>query len=132
VSLRREQIELARVQERATGAYLALGGSTDRGTSVASELLVAIASDFVGDKATRQAMGAVVKHKMRAVQSVLDAGGALDSDDEAELRDTSMLQFDEIEAFGAGLSEHGPDADAAADDEDEPAMDASRAAALLR
>ena len=44
-------------------------------------------------------MTGVVKHRMKAVAEVLAMGGELDSDEEAELKDTTKLEFDEVRAY---------------------------------
>ena len=75
---------------------------------IASDPLVAIASDFVGDTAAAAGLQAVVAHKMKAVQELLDMGGQLDEEDEAELKDTKRLDFEEVKAFSEGLRSLGP------------------------
>jgi hypothetical protein len=70
-------------------------------------MLRAITCDFVGKEATKVAMEAVVKHKMKAVQSILDMGGVLDEEEEEELKDTSLLSFEELEAFSDALQGAG-------------------------
>ena len=113
VRARREQLEKARREKEVNDAYLALGGSEDREKRVASDPLVAIASDFVGDAAAA-GLQAVVAHKMKAVQELLDMGGQLDEEDEAELKDTKRLDFEEVKAFSEGLRSLGPAAVATA------------------
>jgi hypothetical protein len=66
-----------------------------------------IVSDFVGAGASKEAMQAVVKHKMKSVQEIIAMGGALDSDEEEEIRDTSKLEFEQLEVFGRALKEWG-------------------------
>ena len=114
VRARREQLEKARREKEVNDAYLALGGSEDREKRVASDPLVAIASDFVGDAAAAAGLQAVVAHKMKAVQELLDMGGQLDEEDEAELKDTKRLDFEEVKAFSEGLRSLGPAAVATA------------------
>ena len=109
VEMRKRQMEKEREQATLLAAYVALGGNSDKDRSIKSEWLTAIASDFVGSTATKAAMTGVVKHKMKAVQEVLDMGGTLDSDEEEELRDTSTLAFEELEAYAHSLQEHGAD-----------------------
>ena len=108
VRARREQLEKARREREITEAYIALGGSEDREKRVASEALVAIASDFVGEEAAAAALQAVVKHKMGAVQELLDMGGELEEEEAVELQDTRRLGFEEVKAFGEGLRAFGP------------------------
>ena len=119
VALRKQQHEREREQALLMEAYLAIGGNLDRDAKVPSSVLAAVVSDFVGANASKCAMDAVAKHKFKSVQSVLDAGGALDSDDEEELKDTKMLAFDEMEAFGVSLRVTGADAAGAAGDDPE-------------
>lgn len=114
VRTRREQLEKARREKEVTDAYLALGGSEDREKRVASDALFAIASDFLGDAAAAAALQAVVTHKMKAVQELIDMGGQLDEEDEMELKDTKRLDFEEVKAFSEGLRALGPSAVAAA------------------
>ena len=109
VQIRRTQLETIRAQQLLVEAYVSLGGDADRDAKVKSGILSAVASDFVGAGATERGLAAVRKHKMKAVQEVLDMGGALDSDEEEELKDTSKLGFDELEAFAAALAEGGAD-----------------------
>ena len=116
VKVRREQIEKARQEKQAFDAYVALGGSEDQAKRVASDGLVAITKDFVGDAAAAAALKAVVKHKMKSVQEVLDMGGELDEEEEEELKDTSTLSFEEVKAFAEGLSELGLSMSAPEDD----------------
>jgi len=108
VRTRREQVDKARREKEVTEAYIALGGSEDREKRVASDSLVAIASDFLGDTAAAAALQAVVTHKMKAVQELLGMGGQLDEEDEAELKDTKRLDFEEVKAFSEGLRSLGP------------------------
>ena len=108
VRARREQLEKARREKEITEAYIALGGSEDREKRVASDTLVAIASDFVGDEAAAAALQAVVHHKMKTVQELLDIGGELDEEEEEELKDTKRLDFKEVNAFGEGLKAFSP------------------------
>ena len=129
ISVRREQVERARREKELVEAYVALGGSEDRDKTVASEYLVAITQDFVGEEAAAAALKSVVAHKMKAVQegewhasrtralaintettrpatpavSVLDMGGALDEEEEEELKDTTKLTFEEVKAYAEGL-----------------------------
>ena len=84
---------------RTKAAYAALGGTEDEATAIKSELLTAITSDFLGADAASSAIAGVVKHKMKAVAEVLAMGGELDSDEEAELKDTTKLEFDEVRAY---------------------------------
>ena len=114
VRARREQLERARREKEVTDAYLALGGSEDREKRVASDALIAIASDFLGDTAAAAALQAVVTHKMTKVQELLGMGGQLDEEDEAELKDTKRLDFEEVKAFSEGLRSLGPTAVATA------------------
>ena len=114
VRTQREQLEKARREKEVNDAYLALGGSEDREKRVASDPLVAIASDFVGDAAAAAGLQAVVAHKMKAVQELLDMGGQLDEEDEAELKDTKRLDFEEVKAFSEGLRSLSPAAVATA------------------
>ena len=118
VRARREQLEKARREREITEAYIALGGSEDREKRIASDALVAIASDFVGEEAAAAALQAVVKHKMGAVQELLAMGGELDEEEAVELHDTRRLGFEEVKAFGEGLRAFGPIAVAA-----EPSLD---------
>jgi len=119
IKARREQLEKARQEKEVADAYLALGGSEDREKLIASDALVAIASDFVGNEAAAAALQAVVKHKMKAVQELIDMGGQLDEEDEAELRDTERLAFEEVKAFSEGIKAFGPVTDAAEPSSDE-------------
>lgn len=119
VELRRSQLEVARAQKQLVDTYVALGGDGDRDASVSSTILMAVASDFVGVGAAERAMAGVVKHKMKAVQEILDMGGALEDEEMDELKDTSKLAFDELEAFATSLREGGADA-VSDDDDDEP------------
>ena len=105
VALRREQAEVERRQRQLRAAYMALGGNTDRDVTIKSDLLMQVTGDFVGSAVAKDALQAVVKHKMKAVQNILDMGGALDSDEEEELKDTTKLEFDQLEVFGAALKE---------------------------
>ena len=84
---------------RTKAAYAALGGTEDEATAIKSELLTAITTDFLGADAASSAIAGVVKHKMKAVAEVLAMGGELDSDEEAELKDTTKLEFDEVRAY---------------------------------
>ena len=114
VEMRRQQLEKQREEALLVEAYVALGGNSDRDVAVKSSLLSAIASDFVGAGAAGRAMEAVVAHKMKAVQELLDMGGQLDEEDEAELKDTKRLDFEEVKAFSEGLRSLGPAAVATA------------------
>ena len=116
VRVRREQIEKARQEKQAFDAYAALGGSEDQAKRVASDGLIAITKDFVGDDAAAAALEAVVKHKMKSVQEVLDMGGEIDEDEEEELKDTTTLSFEEVKAFAEGLSGLGLSTSASEDD----------------
>lgn len=108
VKVRREQIEKARQEKQLVDAYVALGGSEDREKRVASDALLAITKDFVGDEAAAAALAAVVKHKYKAVQEVLDMGGELDEEEEEELKDTRKLTWEEVQAYAQGLFGLGP------------------------
>ena len=119
VKTRREQIEKARQEKEVADAYIALGGSEDREKRVPSDALLAITKDFVGDAAAAAALESVVKHKMKAVQELLDMGGELDDEEEAELKDTRTLEFAEVKAFGEGLKAFGPVAAVAEAESDE-------------
>ena len=101
-----------------TEAYVSLGGNADRDKKVQSQLLKAVASDFVGAGAADRAMDAIVKHRMVAVQELLGMGGALDSDDEEELKDTSVLSFEDLGAFAKSLHDNGADPASTGDDDD--------------
>ena len=115
--MRRTQIDQERAQKQLVDAYVALGGDADRDAKIKSDILQAVASDFVGAAATDRAMKGVVKHKMKAVQEILDMGGALDDEEMEELKDTKELEFDQLEAFAAALNQGG--ADEVIDDDDE-------------
>ena len=119
VRRRRELLAEQRRKKQLTSAYIALGGTSDHDASVKSEMLQAITCDFVGKEATKLAMEAVVKHKMKAVQSILDMGGVLDEEEEEELKDTSLLSFEELEAFSDALQGVGSLAEEADDDPSE-------------
>ena len=97
---------------------MALGGSADRDAKIKSQVLKAVASDFVGAGAAGKAMDAIVKHRMVSVQELLGMGGALDSDDEEELKDTSALSFDDLGAFAKSLHDNGADPPFTGDDDD--------------
>ena len=109
VELRRSQIENERSQKMLVDCYVAMGGDGDRDVSVKSDVLKAVALDFVGSGASERAMNGVVAHKMKAVQEVLDMGGALDDEEMDELKDTSKLSFEELQAFAAALQAGGAD-----------------------
>ena len=142
VQLRKEQVERERRQAQLTRAYQALGGTADRDVTVKSDLLVAIATDFVGPSATKAGMGGVVGHRKKALDELLGMGGELDSDDEAEMKDTAKLTFGELAAFGAALGAHGEQrraaeegaaaADAAAQGAEEAGGAGGGAASVLR
>lgn len=117
VQVRRTQIDQERAQKQLVDAYVALGGDADRDAKIKSDILQAVASDFVGAAATDRAMKGVVKHKMKAVQEILDMGGALDDEEMEELKDTKELEFDQLEAFAAALNQGG--ADEVIDDDDD-------------
>ena len=119
VELRRSQLELAREQKQLVDAYVALGGDADRDKSVDSSILTAVASDFIGAGAAERAMAGVVKHKLKAVQAILDMGGALDDDEMEELKDTRKLAFEELGAFASSLREGGADEIGNHDDDDD-------------
>ena len=107
VKMRRIQAETERRQRQLLAAYMALGGNTDKDALVKSDTLSQIVSDFVGAGASKEAMQAVVKHKMKSVQDIIAMGGTLDSDEEEEIRDTSKLEFEQLEVFGGALKEWG-------------------------
>ena len=109
VELRRQQLEKQREEALLVEAYVALGGNADRDAKIKSQLLRAVASDFVGAGATSTAMDAVVTHKMKAVQEILGMGGSLDEEEEEELKDTTVLQFEELAAFAQSLHDNGAD-----------------------
>ena len=104
---------------RTKAAYGALGGTEDEATAIKSELLTAITTDFLGADAASSAIAGVVKHKMKAVQELLDMGGELDEEEEAELKDTRTLEYAEVKAFGEGLKAFGPVAAVAEAESDE-------------
>ena len=105
VEMRRAQLEKQREEALLVEAYHALGGDADRDARIKSSLLTAITSDFVGSGATSRAMEAVVAHKLKAVQEILGMGGSLDEEDEAELKDTTTITFEELGAFATSLHE---------------------------
>ena len=107
VELRKAQVETQRRQALLTKAYQALGGTVDRDVSIKSDTLVAISTDFLGSATTSVGMAGVLKHRRKAVEELLGMGGALDSDDEEEMKDTSKMSFEELEAFGMALRERG-------------------------
>ena len=118
IEQRREQLKREREQALLTTAYIALGGDLDREKNIKSALLMDVAQDFVGAGAAKSGIQGVVKHKMKGVQAVLDMGGALDSDEEEELKDTSSLSYEELQAFAAALRANGADPVARPDDDD--------------
>ena len=64
-------------------------------------------------------MDAIVAQRMVSVQELLGMGGSLDEEDEAELKDTSVLSFEDLGAFAKSLHDKGADAIAADGDGDE-------------
>lgn len=109
VEMRKRQLETIRAEALVAEAYQALGGDADKTRGVASGILSAVVSDFVGSSASETAMKAVVTHKMKAVEEILGAGGQLDEEEMDELRDVSKLQFEEVKAFATSLTVSGAD-----------------------
>lgn len=109
VAMRRQQLEREREQASLVEAYFAMGGEPEREKSVASSVLFSVVRDFVGETAAARAEAAVVAHRKKAFQEVLDMGGSLDEDEEAEICNTSQLAFDELSAFASGLRHAGAD-----------------------
>jgi len=107
VALRREQMETERRQAQLAAAYQALGGNADKDIKVKSDLLMAITSDFAGKEAATAGLAGVVAHKRKGGEELLAMGGQLDSEDEEDLKDTSKVEFNELESFAGGLREHG-------------------------
>ena len=107
VELRKAQVETQRRQALLTKAYQALGGTVDRDVSIKSDTLIAISTDFVGSSATAAGVAGVVKHRRKAVEELLGMGGALDSDDEEEMKDTTKVSFEELEVFGVAMRVDG-------------------------
>ncbi|KAL1504288.1 hypothetical protein AB1Y20_010696 [Prymnesium parvum] len=115
---RREQRAKEAQLAQLTAAYLALGGTADREAAVSSAKLLAITSDFVGRAAVEHSLEAVVKHKMKSVQEILDMGGVLDEEERREIEDTTKLTFDELEVFSRALYDAGNLFSSSTDDED--------------
>lgn len=109
VDLRKQQREKLQAEALVAEAYQAMGGDADKTIGIKSALLCAVASDFVGKDATEAAMAGVVKHKMKAVEEILGAGGQLDEEEMEEIRDVSKLEFEELKAFANALYERGAD-----------------------
>ena len=107
VELRRSQLDEQRRQALQVAAYVALGGTKDRGGRIDSAALAAVTADFAGSGVAAAAMEGVVTHRLKALQSM--AGCTLDEEDEAELRDTSRLEFDDLGAYAAALAASGCD-----------------------
>jgi len=117
VRARQELLAEQRRKQQLTAAYIALGGTTDHDKRVKSDMLKAITSDFVGKQVSSKAMEAVVAHKWKSIKELLDMGGSLDEDEEEELKDTTMLSFEELEAFSDALHGAGSIAEEAGDDD---------------
>jgi tetratricopeptide (TPR) repeat protein len=133
VELRRTQRKQEMEEEQLLACYMALGGNADKDKSVASAPLIAATSDFVGAKASRKGLLAVEVRKMKSVQELLAMGGALDDEEEAELRDTTTLEFEDVRAFAQALAKLGGAAfegrEAADDDDDDGAVASTLTAA---
>lgn len=109
VELRRQQVEKQREEALRVEAYVALGGNADRDSKVQSSLLMSVASDFVGERATARAMESIVAFKLRELEELLGMGGSLDDEEEEELKDTRLISFEEVGAFAKSLHDHGAD-----------------------
>lgn len=115
--IRRAWLEQQKRQRLLIEAYTAIGGSTDQEKKVPSKCLLAVTADFLDAGAADAAIRAVTGERRKAVQAVLDMGGALDSDEEEELNDTSLLTFDEMRVFSEAL--RAPPADSIAEEGDD-------------
>ena len=132
VAFAKEKLETERRQRQLMAAYQSLGGTMDKDKKIKSDLLMQVTGDFVGVAAAKEAMQGVVKHKMKAVQEVLAMGGALDSDEEEELKDTAQLEFDELEAFGVSLKEAAEKVGVSGGEDDDDSIGEGGPAACLR
>eukprot|EP00316_Scyphosphaera_apsteinii_P017536 CAMPEP_0119319680 /NCGR_PEP_ID=MMETSP1333-20130426/50053_1 /TAXON_ID=418940 /ORGANISM="Scyphosphaera apsteinii, Strain RCC1455" /LENGTH=200 /DNA_ID=CAMNT_0007326151 /DNA_START=77 /DNA_END=679 /DNA_ORIENTATION=+ len=104
VKTRSEWLDRQRKQKLLSEAYVALGGSQDREQSISSAALLAITTDFLGPEATAAGLEGAVASKQKAIQVVLDMGGQLDEEDEAEMKNTELLSFEDLESYASALA----------------------------